>query len=851
MKNIRHFRVVPNLPPRLNALRQIAFNVAFSWNQEAITLFHRIDPELWEQSQHNPVLFLGLVSQEKFNELMTDEGFLSQMDRVEESFKRYMDTSLSYAFNLEKPTDFQVAYFSFEYGMTECLTLYSGGLGLLSGEHLKSASDLCLPINGVGLLYQMGYFQQYLNHDGWQQESYPTNDFYNMPVAPVRDGKGNYVYIEVDLAGQPVKAKIWKVQVGRIPLYLLDANIEENPPQVREITAQLYGGDLEMRIRQEILLGIGGVRALKKLGLSPSVYHMNEGHSAFAALERIRILMAENKLTFDAAREAVHASNVFTTHTPVPAGNDMFPRYLMEKYFTDYCNGLGIAFQDLMGLGRQNPEDESEAFCMTVLALKLSASSNAVSQLHGEVSRKMWRNIWPQLPDSDIPICHITNGVHIPSWISYEMGTLYQRYLGPNWAEDPDNKRVWERIDRIPDSELWRTHERRRERLVAFARRRLRQQLLRRGAARKELFTANEVLNPEALTIGFARRFATYKRGYLIFKNPQRLSAILNDPKRPVQIIIAGKAHPKDNPGKEIIRQIFHLVRGEEFRHRIVYLEDYDMNVARYLVQGVDIWLNNPRRPMEACGTSGMKVTPNGGLNLSVLDGWWVEGYNGENGWAIGSGEEYADQGYQDEVESEAIYSLLENEIVPLFYDRGRDNLPRGWVIKMKLAMKSLIPMFNTHRMLEEYVEKFYVRSAMEWRVLSENGFSRAKDLAAWREKVQEHWDDIRIENVTYNQDGDFMLGSSLPVSVDLYLGKLSPDDVEVDAYYGPADSTGNFSDHEVSPLIYKGDSGSGTYKFAGEIRCQRTGKYGFVIRVLPYHPLLSNQSALDLVVWG
>lgn len=851
MKSMRHFRVIPNIPPRLKALKKIANNIYFSWNQEAILLFHRIDPEMWEQTQHNPALFLGMLSQEKFDEILTDDGFVSQMDRVEESLNRYVDASLKYAFNLEKPTDFQIAYFSAEYGLTECLKLYSGGLGILSGDHLKSASDLCLPLYGMGLLYQKGYFQQYLNNDGWQLEFYPENDFYNLPLTPMNAANGERLCVNVEIDGFPIIASIWKVQVGRVPLYLLDTNLDDNPPQYRDITSELYGGDLETRIRQEILLGIGGVRALKQLGVSASVFHMNEGHSAFAALERIRLLMEDHNIPFEAAREAVTASNVFTTHTPVPAGNDMFPKSLMEKYFRGYAQRLGIPFDELMNLGKQNPADPAEPFCMTVLALRLSASNNAVSKLHGSVSRKMWQTIWRDLPEMDIPIVHITNGVHIPSWISAEMATLYQRYLGPNWAEDPDNKRVWERIDRIPDTELWRTHERRRERLVAFTRRRLRQQLIRRGAPSKEILLAGEVLNPEALTIGFSRRFATYKRGNLIFRDPERLAGILNHPSRPVQVIIAGKAHPKDNPGKEIIRQIIHLARREEFRDRVVFLEDYDMNLARYLVQGVDVWLNNPRRPLEACGTSGMKVTPNGGLNLSVLDGWWVEGYNGENGWAIGHGEEYSENEYQDEIESEAIYSLLEKELVPLYYERGKDSLPRGWINKMKLAMKSLIPTFNTHRMVEEYTERFYVRSALEWQVLSENNLSRAVELAVWKKKIEENWGQIRIGEVGYDQQEDFTIGSSIHLEVDLELAALSPEDVEVDAYYGPTDSHEKFLEREFSPLIFKGVTAPGIFRFTGEIRCLRTGKFAFLIRVLPFHPLLNSQNSMNLVVWG
>jgi len=851
MKNLRLYRVVPNLPQRLAALKNIAYNLYFAWNHDAGRLFYRIDPDLWDQSQRNPAMFLGMLTQNKLDEILNDEGFLSQMDRVEEEFIRYMDVHHHYEHNLEEPLDFQTAYFSLEYGLSESLPLYSGGLGILAGEHLKSSSDLCIPIFGIGLLYQMGYFQQYLNSDGWQQGVYRQNDFYNMPVLPMHDENGEDLCIEVDMAGKSLKAKIWKIQVGRVLLYLLDTNIQENSLHQRSITSQLYGGDLEMRIKQEILLGLGGVRAIKALGLSPSVFHMNEGHSAFAALERIHQLVNDNNLNFDKALEAVCTSNVFTTHTPVPAGNDMFPQHLMEKYFRTYCEQLGISFEELMALGRQDPQDVSEHFCMTVLALKLSRFYNGVSKLHGEVSRKMWVRVWNGQPEIDIPIIHITNGVHIPSWISHEMADLYQRYLGPNWAEDPDNDRVWERIDKIPDSELWRAHERRRERLVGFSRSRLRQQLIQRGASKKEINLASEVLNSQALTIGFARRFATYKRGNLILRDPERLSEILNNPDRPVQLIFAGKAHPKDNPGKEIIRQIIHLTRRPEFRHSVVFLEDYDMNLARYLVQGVDVWLNNPRRPMEACGTSGMKVTPNGGLNLSILDGWWVEGYDGDNGWAIGAGEEYEDHTYQDDVESETIYSLIEREIAPLFYERGRDNMPRGWIKKMKRAMKSLTPTFSTHRMVEEYMERFYTKAAVGWNVLSVNNMEKSAEISGWKKKILDNWHQIKVMDVSYNKNGDFPIGSSVDITVDLKLGNLSPSDVMVDAYFGQTNSKGEFINSDTTPLKYRKKFSQDVCRFSGGLFCDKAGSFSFTIRVMPFNYLLSSQFSLNLVLWG
>ncbi|HYP62571.1 MAG TPA: alpha-glucan family phosphorylase, partial [Acidocella sp.] len=616
------------------------------------------------------------------------------------------------------------------------------------GDHLKAASDLGIPLVGVGLMYREGYFRQYLTVDGWQQERYPENDFFNLPLIPETKSDGTPLLISVPFPGREVWARVWRIQVGRVPLYLLDTNISKNSAEDRQITSRLYGGDHDMRIRQEMILGIGGIRALRAVGKPPTVCHMNEGHSAFCGLERIRIMMEETKLDFAAAREAVMAGACFTTHTPVPAGNDMFAPQLMEHYFAGYLSQLKIDMQEFLGLGRQNPRDGNEPFCMTVLALRLSNISNGVSKLHGSVSRKMWKAIWPDLADAEIPITSITNGVHTRSWLAPEMWQLYDRYLGIQWEEKPTDYSIWKRIDNIPNAELWRTHERRRERLVAFARTRLREQLKRRGAPPAEVARADEVLDPEALTLSFARRFATYKRGTLLFRNLDRLAAIINNKERPVQILFAGKAHPRDHGGKELIAEITHVARRPEFRRRIVFIEDYDINVARYLVQGVDVWLNNPRRPLEASGTSGMKACCNGGINMSILDGWWCEGYSGDNGWAIGAGEEYTDLTYQDDVESRAIYDLLEQEIVPLFYNRSSDGLPRGWVSAMKRSISTICPVFNTNRMVQEYMERCYAPAHWRFGALAADHLKKAASLAQWRRNLTRGWPQVRVEAV-------------------------------------------------------------------------------------------------------
>jgi len=669
MKAIKTLEIQPALPDRLEPLREIAYNLLWSWQLETIEMFRRLDRTLWEKVNHNPVALLGSIDQEKLDRAAADDAFLAHLDRVYEDLKFYEASPTWFSkthFSTSTPV---IAYFSAEFGLTECLPIYSGGLGILAGDHLKSASDLGVPLVGVGLLYQRGYFQQYLNADGWQQEFYPDNDFYNLPVWPEVTPGGEPAKITVEFPGRKVYARVWRIQVGRIPLLLLDTNVRENNVEDRKITAELYGGDNENRLKQEILLGIGGIRALRQAGINPAVCHMNEGHSAFLGLERIRLLITESNLSFREAATVSSKSTIFTTHTPVPAGIDTFPPALMTKYFSDYFPSLLIGREEFLGLGRRDPKNDSEPFNMAYLALHLSSYANGVSELHGAISRKMWKNRWPEVPDDEIPIDHITNGVNTRSWIPAEMAQLFDRYLGPDWAAKPADESIWEDIEAIPDDELWRTHERRRERLVAFARRRLGEQLKRRGARDLELRRAGEALDPEALTIGFARRFATYKRATLIFRDPERLRKILTNVDCPVQLIIAGKAHPQDSEGKELIRHIIHFARAEDIRRRILFLENYDITIGRYLVQGVDVWLNNPRRPLEASGTSGMKVLFNGGLNLSVVDGWWAEGYSPERGWAIGSGEEYEDLNYQDEVEASAIYDLLEKEIVPLFYD--------------------------------------------------------------------------------------------------------------------------------------------------------------------------------------
>jgi starch phosphorylase len=852
MRPLQTFHVRPSLPPRLAALETLAYNLRWSWDHDTIDLFRRLDRGLWAHSGHNPVLMLGTISQERLHEVAMDESFLAQMDRIDADLKSYMSGETSwYTKTYGPPTGAEVAYFSMEFGLTECLPIYSGGLGILAGDHLKSASDLGLPLVGVGLLYQKGYFRQYLNPDGWQQERYPVNDFSNMPLRPARDGRPEAITISVDLGGRSVMARLWQVQVGRVTLILLDTNLAENPKELQDITDELYGGGQERRLQQEILLGIGGMRALDAMGMRARVYHMNEGHCAFLTLERIRYMMREHGFGFEEARGIVAASTVFTTHTPVPAGTDVFPPDLVERYFGSYRQELSLEREDLLDLGRLNQGDKSEQFNMTALALRSACYSNGVSRLHGSVSRSMWKKIWPGVPAGEIPISHITNGIHPGSWISADMRHLYERYLGPRWSEEPGDTSVWQRAEQIPGEELWRTHERRRERLVAFARNRLIAQLRRRGEGKAALAEAQEALDPEALTIGFARRFATYKRATLLLRDPDRLDSILNHPERPVQIIFAGKAHPRDEEGKSLIRQIVHLAREPRFRRRIIFLEDYDAIVARYMVQGVDVWLNTPRRPQEASGTSGMKAAFNGVLNLSILDGWWDEAYSPQTGWAIGGDEDYRDLDYQDRVEAGTLYDLLEREVAPLFYERGADNIPRGWISMMKSMLCTICPTFNTNRMVHQYFKAAYRPASKQRTRFEEEDCRRARELAQWRGKVMKAWSGLRIVNVETKWPEDLRVGTNFEIQVRIDPGGLSADDFEVQVYLGRINENQQIVDGEVVPITFERSSTPEGLLFSGEVPCPTSGTHGITVRVVPSHEDLPHLHCMGLITWA
>ena len=835
----KSFVVTPSLPESLQDLATISENMWWCWNSDAVELFRRLDRDIWEESYHSPKAMLGLVKQKRLEELADDTSFISHMKRVKAELDKYMSVPTWFDKTFPEYKDKKIAYFSTEFAIHESLPIYSGGLGVLSGDHLKSASDMGLPLVGIGLLYRNGYFKQHLSIDGWQIEEYKVNHFYSMPMQLLTDDKGKALSIEISLPRSPrVFARIWKVQVGRVALYLLDTDFDKNSAEDRTITGELYGGDKEMRIKQEKLLGVGGMKVLELLNIDPSVIHINEGHSAFLLLEKMRMLMKNKGLSFEQAQKVVKSNCVFTTHTPVPAGNEVFSSQLVSTYFESLYRELGLSREQFLALGRDlKVENMDKDFSMTILALKACGKANGVSRLHATVSREMWQNVWPELPRKEIPITHITNGIHTNTWISYEFAGLFQRYIGDDWIDEPSDQTLWERIADIPDAELWRSHERRKERLVSFARNRLKMQLERRGLSKHMIAYADEVLDPEALTIGFARRFATYKRGNLIFRNLERIKKILTNKEKPVQIIIAGKAHPKDDKGKEIIKSIVALTSDPDLKYKVVFLEDYDMNVAHYLVQGVDIWLNNPLRPQEASGTSGMKAAVNGAINFSVLDGWWCEGYNGENGWVVGSTDTYNDLEYQNEMESRSIYELLEKEIVPLFYDRGQDDLPRGWITKMKACMQTVGPMFNTNRMIEDYTRKFYVPSMELTEKMKANDYELAKKKTDWQSNIERNWNRVSIISADDNTGSKTIkIGEPLKIRARVNLAGIAPEDVFVQVYAGYL-NTKNVLSNEIfvnMKLVSKEQDGTCIYEIEAPIKI--VGHCGYTIRIVPQY---------------
>ena len=833
MKNFQTYQVFPNIPLSLEFLEELSRNLWWCWKKDAIELFRRIDPALWVSCKRNPIAFLAEIPQNRFEQLAEDEGYLAHLERVRKEFQNRVLDPVDLDENPYKPGD-TIAYFSMEFGIHESLPLFAGGLGILSGDHLKAASNLGLPLVGIGLMYQHGYFRQFLSPEGWQQEAYPETDLYKLPADRMQDEAGNDVRVTVDGPDGPFDAVIWKIMIGRIPLYLLDTNIADNSAINREITSRLYAGDAKIRLAQEILVGIGGVRALSAMGIKPKILHMNEGHSAFASLERLAVTMAENQVDLKTALEIVPRTTIFTTHTPVAAGHDEFPVEMVKPYVQPFEERLGTSVDEILSWGQPEGSSKDAPLSMFILALHMAAYCNGVSKLHGSVARKMWSFVWPRRPKEEVPISHITNGIHISSFISQEFAYLFDRTLGPDWYMGSRKPENIQHIDEIYDEELWRAHEMNHSRLVRTCREQLVKQYARRNAPGNVLEAVETALEPEALTIAFARRFATYKRANLLLQDMDRLEAIINNKKRPVQFIFAGKAHPKDDEGKELIKRLFQFASRPEVASKIIFLEDYDMHLARHLLQGADVWLNTPRRPLEACGTSGMKAAVNGVLNVSILDGWWDEGYSEECGWRIGNGEEYEDHSYQDAIESQALYNVLENEVIPCFYDRKSGNPPICWIKKMKATMKMAMESFCSLRMVSEYESRFYIPSVRRWDSLIAEEADEAKKLAAQIKRLRSLWPEIKIKPPVRQAQEPYRVGDAFQVTSEVDLGELQADEVDVELYYGNLKSLEEVSASHVEPMTVLEDRGNGNYLYGCDLVCEITGRFGYTVRVAP-----------------
>jgi starch phosphorylase len=849
MRHFKSFQVHPNIPESLAFLEELSRNLWWCWTRDAIELFRRIDPRLWAASGRNPIAFLTRVPQARLEKLSRDTSYLAHLQRVRELFDKrvtHPEIQLETAF---RPGEF-IAYFSMEFGLHESLPLFAGGLGVLAGDHLKAASNLGLPVVGVGLMYRQGYFRQYLNHDGWQQEAYPETDFYSLPIQRVRDGAGNEIRVTIRGGEAPFHAVIWQVAVGQVPLLLLDTNILENTPENREITARLYAAETRIRLLQEVLLGIGGMRALAAMGIKPKIVHMNEGHCAFAGLERLAQVTEELKIDLPAALEIIPRTTVFTTHTPVAAGHDEFPADAVRPYLGPLAERLGTTEKELLSWGQPIGSDNNGPLSMFILGVRLSAACNGVSELHGSVARRMWTHVWPGRPVEEIPITHITNGVHVGTFVSQEMSNLFERYLGPDWFLGSQKPDYIKRIEEIYSEELWRAHELNRSRLIRTCREHLAAQYRRRSASRKTLEAVEKALDPDVLTIVFARRFATYKRAFLPIMDPGRLEAMINSDSRPVQFIFAGKAHPRDQEGKDLIRQLFQFASRPAVRERFVFLEDYDMHLARHLLQGADVWLNTPRRPFEACGTSGMKAALNGALNVSILDGWWCEGYREATGWSIGNGEEYEDHAYQDAVESQALYNVLENEVIPCFYERRNGDLPLAWIEKMKASMKMALEKYCSLRMLREYFERLY-RSAGEAfdRLTAEQG-AEARRLAAQAERVRALWPEVRVGLPERKSFGSQRVGDEFQVTAEVHLGRLRPEEVAVELYYGQFKSFTEVAESRVVPMRVLEETGPGKYRYGCALACEAAGRFGFSVRATPTGDSWARM-APGLITWA
>ena len=845
--------VNPQLPKRIGELLDIANNLWWSWNSEFLRLFKEIDLDLWENVGKNPVKFLKLVSQERLENVAKNEEFLAKYDEVVQHFNSYMNTTETwFSKNYPNNTNDLIAYFSAEYGIDEIIPIYSGGLGILSGDHLKSASDLGLPFVAVGLLYKNGYFNQKIDGYGTQKTEYTNIDLDNLPILPVKDENGEDLIIDVDFPDRKLYLKIWKIVVGRISLYLMDSDIDKNIAEDRVVTLRLYGGDQEMRIRQEIVLGIAGIKLLKRLGLKPAVCHMNEGHSAFLTLEVIKDIMEEKQVSFEVAKSMCSAKTVFTTHTPVPAGNDIFPMELMDKYFSNFWPKLGISREDFLRLGMKSSQGLEQGFNMGMLALRIAGKKNGVSKLHGAVSRRLFADVWQNIAPDESPIDYVTNGIHTCTWLAPSMKEVFNKHLKPYWQDNIQDDETWEEIKNIPNQELWDTHTNRKKKLFALVKNDITTRLKSSGCSYEEINEIVSKLNPNALTIGFARRFATYKRATLIFRDLERLTQLLNDPERPVQLIFAGKAHPADKEGQDLIRYIHEISMKPQFKGKIFLLENYNIAMSRYLISGVDVWLNNPRRPMEASGTSGQKASVNGVINFSVLDGWWAEGYNQKNGWTIGDNTEYQSYEEQDIADSESLYNTLENKIIPLYYEGKQENgVSEAWMEMFKNSIISTGGRYSTSRMVIDYTNDYYMQLAN----LSKNYYQNLDEVinfTNWKKNMYASWKDITItqsnnlDNITIDAGNQIEVHCivNLPENIDC-------NSIRAEVYYGKILENGIMEQIQTVPMnLIEGNDETRTYKYSAKIELKTGGNYGYTFRVMPQTNMMLDTANLDLIKW-
>jgi starch phosphorylase len=823
IRPVSTFLVSPTIPAALRPLVELSRNFWWCWDSDTIALWASIDPILWNTTHHNPVLLLQQVSHARLLDLAADPQFVDRMQQAYERFTSYMS----------EPCGMSIAYFCAEFGLHESFQMYSGGLGVLAGDHLKSASDLHIPLFGVGLLYQEGYFRQYLTENGWQNEQYHELDFHALPLEQVTAADGSPLRVYVDLPLGRCFVSVWKVAVGRVTLFLLDSNVGENThPTLRDITDRLYGGSTDTRIMQEMLLGIGGMRALEAMHIQPAACHINEGHAAFSMLERTRQIMSQHHLSFAQAWKVMQSNSIFTTHTPVPAGNEVFDASVLEPYFLEYVSSMGLSWDAFLSLG-QSRDKSREKFSMTILGIRGSSFRNGVSSLHGQVAREMWHSIWPGFPIDEIPVNGLVNGVHTKTWLAPELARLYTKYLGASWTEAPWNESSWNGIDNLPDNELWHVHSQRRARLIAGTRKHIVEKH-HASLTQKQALTIQNCLDPDALTIGFARRFATYKRADLLTRDMERLSRIIRNSERPVQFILAGKAHPRDVQGKELIQRVHQVIREHELENSIVFLEDYEMDVARLLVRGCDVWLNTPRRPHEASGTSGMKAALNGVLHCSILDGWWAEAYNGQNGWAIGRGE-MLDDDEQDAVDSTTFYDILEYDIVPRFYNRNAAGVPMEWVRMMKENIRSNAWRYAAERMVLDYSKQAYTPAIERGVEFLAHNASLAREVVEYEQKLQGGWHEITIVDVVSGTESHSHVGDPIHVRASIQLGQFSPSEIIVQLISGPVSSK-----HEIQPEsivtmnLVKHEHHIAYY--AGDTICASSGFHGCTVRVLPNH---------------